>query len=812
MLSRQFHRGVFMRVLKQFPLVVAMVFALVACDSSSGGSDNGELPELIAVASADPQQVTTEDFGIIITGLNGSEPYDALVAGDIDYSWEQTQGPTVTLDEAAGPTNYWFNPPPQAAVLEFELTLTDAEGNQDSDRVTVTVVEPGGVTANAGPNQTVMAGESVELDGSASFADENNIESYAWSQSDGTGVDYTIDNADQPIASFVASEPGEFRFQLNVITDDSVTDSDFVWITVLADLSGAERLMYFVAPEEDSAGENIKQLYAVDPTQANEDSIVPVTPVAQDNARARTDVEASFFRATGNFRDEIGAGVPWNSYEPDQTNLPLGVIDADFNNGALSNVSEYAVVYNTPEGRLYRASADGGTPESARISSESDAVVVCAAIVLNDYQNVENTRIAYQTPGDSAEDEGDCNHAVWRVVRLGDDATVAPNTFENFEDDHPLLGYNDFRTEFPLHWVVPVRGGNGSLQEILTYSGDVLTPGQGGSSGVVRRHDLDGSELDPGLLSANVDLFQPLGMAGNDLVLQINGNLFSYQYDFFFFALERGGSQETVNATATGPEHAVQVNDRLYVVDVVDADPETGRVLDIRPLGSPDQVFIRDSSWDTSLTIPMVTASDERIAWAYQPGSDSEERVIRSVDLTGPLAPQMLVNEEPVLFYFDAQSHTAPEGWVLFDLFDSSGGSTVRDEAGAISIVGAGDGEITPISGGQWLGQSWRRTVPQSGPEADYVFYFEDVGGSLRFKARRADENLSQGSIVDFNNQPAGGTVLGSGRWIAGYGPEILMGWRPLAGSSVYFVDPADADSLVDLTPAGTSPSPVPFH
>jgi formylglycine-generating enzyme required for sulfatase activity len=57
--------------------------------------------------------------------------------------------------------------------------------------------------ANVGPDQTVVPGSNVTLNGSGSTDPENNIVSYQWQQTDGLTV--TLTNADKAIAQFRAS-------------------------------------------------------------------------------------------------------------------------------------------------------------------------------------------------------------------------------------------------------------------------------------------------------------------------------------------------------------------------------------------------------------------------------------------------------------------------------------------------------------------------------------------------------------------------------------------------------------------------------
>jgi hypothetical protein len=84
--------------------------------------------------------------------------------------------------------------------------------------------------ANAGPDQTVMSGSLVTLDGSAS---EGSISSYAWTQTSGPAV--TLVNANQAVATFNApfvASAVVLTFQLTVVDQSNQADTDTTSVTV----------------------------------------------------------------------------------------------------------------------------------------------------------------------------------------------------------------------------------------------------------------------------------------------------------------------------------------------------------------------------------------------------------------------------------------------------------------------------------------------------------------------------------------------------------------------------------------------------
>ena len=77
-------------------------------------------------------------------------------------------------------------------ILTFFLVVSDG-ATEDSAEVVITVTN-GAPVANAGPDQTVLSGASVQLDGSASGDPDNLPEqlSFSWVQTAGSAVRCTL--------------------------------------------------------------------------------------------------------------------------------------------------------------------------------------------------------------------------------------------------------------------------------------------------------------------------------------------------------------------------------------------------------------------------------------------------------------------------------------------------------------------------------------------------------------------------------------------------------------------------------------------
>ena len=199
-------------------------------------------------ANAGADQTATPGATVRLDG-SGSMDNEGSIAS---YSWTRTGGTTgrrVTLSGAktAQPSftaDTLFSGAADVTHV-FSLVVTDEEGvNSIADEVTVTVIAPNAVpVANAGPDQTVRSGATVQLDGSASTSDRRRtIASHAWSRTDGTSDDtVALSDANVSRPSFTADilTPGAADvthvFSL-VVTDNEDAESfaDTVTVTVVS--------------------------------------------------------------------------------------------------------------------------------------------------------------------------------------------------------------------------------------------------------------------------------------------------------------------------------------------------------------------------------------------------------------------------------------------------------------------------------------------------------------------------------------------------------------------------------------------------
>ena len=185
----------------------------------------------VPIANAGPGQIIIQiGTTVRLDGTMSSDP-----EGDgITYLWTITQKPAGSLTELSDPCS------PTPALIpdvhaDYVITLvvTDifgAAGNPDSVMVSFENIQP---VADAGADQSVMSGDTVSLDGSASTDTNGDVLTYSWSfASMPAGSLAEIINPTSVQPSFVADESGEYVVSL--VVNDGFVDSNAANITITA--------------------------------------------------------------------------------------------------------------------------------------------------------------------------------------------------------------------------------------------------------------------------------------------------------------------------------------------------------------------------------------------------------------------------------------------------------------------------------------------------------------------------------------------------------------------------------------------------
>lgn len=191
------------------------------------------------VADAGPDQIVAEGE---LTTLDGSGSSDPDPGDALSFLWEQIDaGASVALSDPSAVQPTFTAPDIVSAerILEFRLTVADGDTETATDTVSVTVRPQSGQapSADAGPDQIVIQGTVVALDGSdSSTPDPTDTLAFEWNQISG-GIPVALSDPFDPMPTFVAPNVGSggeiiIGFRLTVENSTGQTDSDTISVTV----------------------------------------------------------------------------------------------------------------------------------------------------------------------------------------------------------------------------------------------------------------------------------------------------------------------------------------------------------------------------------------------------------------------------------------------------------------------------------------------------------------------------------------------------------------------------------------------------
>jgi PKD repeat protein len=164
---------------------------------------------MIPVADAGEDISARVNETVTLDGTGSSDgDGDALT-----YQWRQISGTAVTLSDATAASPSFTAA--DEGVFEFGLVVSDGKAGSAEDTVLVTVTGENHAPVAVAPASLVASkGETVTLDGSASYDPDGDALTYAWSQTAGPQV--VITDADKAVATFVAENAGDLGFELSV--------------------------------------------------------------------------------------------------------------------------------------------------------------------------------------------------------------------------------------------------------------------------------------------------------------------------------------------------------------------------------------------------------------------------------------------------------------------------------------------------------------------------------------------------------------------------------------------------------------------
>jgi uncharacterized repeat protein (TIGR01451 family) len=208
------------------------VLSLVVND---GVQDSAPDTVTISTINVAPIAAAGEDQAVYvgsIVDLNGTGSWDP--DGDsLYFNWSFTTlpaGSSAVLDNTETPTPSFTADAPGTYVVS--LTVSDGWLTSTPDTVTISTINTV-PTADAGGDQSVVAGSVVTLDGSASSDPDGDVLTYSWaftSKPQGSAAILTNPNSQNP--SFTADLPG--IYVLTLVVSDGISDSAPDSVTVSA--------------------------------------------------------------------------------------------------------------------------------------------------------------------------------------------------------------------------------------------------------------------------------------------------------------------------------------------------------------------------------------------------------------------------------------------------------------------------------------------------------------------------------------------------------------------------------------------------
>jgi len=548
------------------------------------------------------------------------------------------------------------------------------------------------------------------------------------------------------------------------------------------DLSGAEQLLFYTVGESDTGQVALRAVDADQPA-----NVAEIESAITENYAASEGTLSQF--------------AP--SYtQPDPRNLPLGVrtgsVGQDGMDGTVSDIHHPWVIYNKPDGHLYRVATNNGVPEPERISSESEAGVVCGAALVPDYDNPLDALLVYQLPAQGT----DCSTREWRMTAIDATEADAPHTL--FPGTGLAGGGN----------IVPLQDWNsGAAIGFLT-----ATEEAGSGDWALTRFDADGNADHIADLQAHA--LRVLERTGPDGRLLINNHGTPQFYD----PSEQGPAALVdvdpdfeFDGGVDAANVARMADGTLVIADVYTPEWDAGelptnesRLIRLDPEDDTNPFDVLHEGWGDpeSATAQMTTGTTrivgvygDHVAWVYRSTDpdDPNQRVaqLASYNISSnhfqelaTLQPAGFDSFVPVQLgrYFPVASEVADDGWILFNDYGA-------ETPGAVA-VNITDQTTNPMPLLEVWTQTWATSVGPSGRSAERVLLADHENQVLR---SRAVANPYSASEQTFTGTPS--DILEMIQQAGQFDTRTALGMnRQDSGRDLLFLDLADGNSLRMLT------------
>ena len=216
------------------PADTAVEFTLTVFDGTATVSDNVlitilDSPNSPPIVNAGDDQQPAEGSTVNLDGT----VTDADTEDMLDYTWSHNSTLSITFDSSVLDPSFTAPNVGSSTIIEFTLTVNDGTATV-SDNVLITILDSPNSPpiVNAGDDQQPAEGSTVNLDGTVTDADTEDMLDYTWSHNSTLSITFDSSVLDP---SFTAPNVGSstiIEFTLTV-NDGTATVSDNVLITIL---------------------------------------------------------------------------------------------------------------------------------------------------------------------------------------------------------------------------------------------------------------------------------------------------------------------------------------------------------------------------------------------------------------------------------------------------------------------------------------------------------------------------------------------------------------------------------------------------
>ncbi len=471
-----------------FDTTNALVFDLVVTDTQ-GLVDTDQVivnvsnENLSPVADAGPDQTVDEETDVVLSGANSTDP-DLDIDDALTYAWAQTAGPALALTGADTATPSFVAPAvtPAGISATFELTVTDRGGAMATDTVIVNVANVNQPpVADAGPDQAVTEGATVDLSGDNSRDPDGGVTAFSWRQVSGVAITLSApgDSNTTFVAPRISGTTAAIVLELTVTGNEGLRATDQVTVNVVDE--SAEPPVANAGPDQ-----TVTELALVmlDGSASSDlDGNIETFLWSQTSGPAVELSSAMAIAPTFTAPQVSGSGAALV--------FELQVVDADgisatdtvtinVSNGGTAPISNAGSDQSVPEGTTVVLDASGSSDQFDPELAFQWRQLSGPAVVLSDPTAVAPTFVA---PGIAPEDSGIA--LVFEVAVTNDDGLSATDTVTVIVTDNGIVGFADDvpTVEQPDGTPAALTASGGSLVAITVIDPASITENAGRPDG-----------------------------------------------------------------------------------------------------------------------------------------------------------------------------------------------------------------------------------------------------------------------------------------------------------------------------------------